>query len=485
MSETLIELNDMKNYNEQHLISKIKTENSPEESHRVMDLDNIFFKDPLVVAACLLQQTLITGHNLKVALLTLINILSAKLKMPMGLMLAASDLSVGMKILKQCMSLAPEDAYKECGRFKQEELFGNAPGLNGKSIISTEQLGFEKTWVHMEKMLTMGYASHTEIIKSKYNTVVCDHRVESLVSVIGIIADMREKAYNHPSVLKLPLNVEEYPLSQLSSHQEAQPVDISTEVDMVRLRETLARLRPLAVDIPFLAMLENTIKTSNASDPGRKLEIILKVLTICCIINHPEPVYPDEIRARIYKMDIHMLRQIKASSTTSQYVPETLPILKATKKDYYHTWLLLNDMIPVKEISLSDRQIQVFQAIKQINLGKLGSSFTPDNIIKQLSQISTSPAYWARRENIFESLNRNGREEISQSTLYLELQHLIKEGLVAEGKYPKSSQKGYFVTTFEAGKKIQLPHPAEIFDNTFKGEKTEVVNFLTGEVETI
>ena len=160
-------------------------------------------------------------------------------------------------------------------------------------------------------------------------------------------------------------------------------------------------------------------------------------------------------------------------------------MLTATKLDYYHTWLLMNDMIPVKEISLSDRQINVFEAVKRWNLGRMNTQFDPTNPVKQLSQISTGPSFWSRRENVFEMLNKRGTEEVSQSTIYNELQYLMKEGLVAEGKYPKSSQKGYYVTTFQAGQKIQLPHPSEIICSTFEGEKVQVVNPLTGETETI
>lgn len=41
------------------------------------------------------------------------------------------------------------------------------------------------------------------------------------------------------------------------------------------------------------------------------------------------------------------------------------------------------------------------------------------------------------------------------------------------------------ITTFEAGKKISLPHPTEIIDGVFKGEKLQVINPLTGLLQTI
>lgn len=471
----------------QQLTPAIKEDNCLEQFSRVMTLDDIFFKNPLQEAAKLLQKNMITDHNLKAALLTLIIILSAKLNKPMGLMLATSDLSIGMKILKQCMILAPEETYKECGQLNIAELFCSAEGLNGKAIISLEPSGFIKTWKHLEKMLNIGYSMHTEVIKSSYNTFTHSNRTDSLVSIVGIITGMIDRNYNNPIVLKVPLHVDEYPLSQLLCQcQDGIQSDLSTEVATVRLRETLARLRPMKVDIPFSTLLFTAIKVSNAAYPERKLEMLLKVISICCIINNADQVTREEIIARIYKIDIRKLNRLQTSSLMKhQLDPEKLPVLTATKIDYYHAWLLMNEMIPIQEISLSDRQIKVFEVIKKINFGKLNNSFSENNVIKQLSQISTSSTYWARREKIFEEFNKNGHEEASQSTIYIELQHLIKEGLIAEDKYPKSTSKGYYVATFEAGKNIKLPHPSEIIDDEFKGEKLQVINPLTGQEENI
>ncbi|MEI7637910.1 MAG: hypothetical protein WCJ37_11435 [Syntrophus sp. (in: bacteria)] len=463
-----------------------KQESGLEQAPRAMNLDDIFVRDIMLTATGLLKKQMITGHNLKIAMLTLVNILSAKVNKPMGIMLAASDFSVGMKILKQCMLLAPEDAYRERELLKNEELFGDASELRGKAIISFDASGFAKAWGHLEKMLTMGYAIHTEVMKSDYGPSIRPHRADFWVSMVGIIPDMKDKRFNHPSILKVPLHVDEYPSSRLlGQYQDGRQVDLETEVATVRLRETLARLRPMAVNIPFSDMLFDAIKSANPSDPEKKMEVVLKTLAICTIINNPDQVSKDEIIARIYRININKLSQLKAASSAGQNSAETLPMLTATKLDYYHTWLLMNDMIPVKEISLSDRQINVFEAVKRWNLGRMNTQFDPTNPVKQLSQISTGPSFWSRRENVFEMLNKRGTEEVSQSTIYNELQYLMKEGLVAEGKYPKSSQKGYYVTTFQAGQKIQLPHPSEIICSTFEGEKVQVVNPLTGETETI
>ncbi|MDM7986356.1 MAG: hypothetical protein QUS13_03375 [Smithella sp.] len=469
------------------LMTKIKEEGNLDQLNRQMNLDNIFIKDPLAEIANLLKQQGIKGHNSKIALLSILNILSAKLNKSMCLMLASSDPYVAMSILRQSMKMAPEHAYRECGQFKHEELFGDDSDLNGKTLIGLEPSAFTKTWMHLEKMLTMGSTTHVEIVKSKYNTFAHSHRAESLVSVIGVIPDLKDKTYNHPVVLKLPVEVDEYPLSHFSVLQDNHPQDVYAEVAMARIRETLARLQPMTVDIPYADVLLNAIKETNTSDPERKMEMILKTLAICCIINNPSPVNKDEIIARLYNIDVEKLRLIeaKSSSAANQNQPAAPKALMATKVDYFYVWLLLNEMLPVKQISLSERQAKVFKTVKQLNLDKLKNSFAGDNTVKQLSLIAASSAYWVKRENIFEALNHSGKEEISQSTIYNELQHLIKEGFIAEGKYPKSTQRGFHVTTFDAGKKILLPHPSTIIDNTFKGEKVTVTNPLTGEVETI
>jgi hypothetical protein len=475
------------NQSGQELMPKVEEEGSLQQPLHAMNLDDIFIKDPWTEIANLLKQLMIAGHNLRIAILSMLNIMSAKLNKSMCLMLASSDPYVGMGILKQCMMMAPEDAYKECGQFKHEELFGDNSSISGKALIGLEPAAFTKTWMHLEKMLTMGATTHTEVIKSKYNTFTHSHRAESLVSVIGVIPDLKDKTFNHPVVLKLHVHVDEYPLSNFSILQDNKQPDVLMEVAMARLRETLARLQPMTVDIPYADVLQNAIKSANPSDPERKMEMILKTLAVCSIINNPSPVNQDEIIARIYNIDIQKLRLIKAnaSSATNQNQTAAPQALKATKVDYFYVWLLLDDMLPVKQISLSDRQIKIFEAVKRINMGKLGNSFTENNIVKQLSQISTSSAYWVKRENIFEALNNKGSEDISPSTIYNELQHLIKEGIIAEGKYPKSTQKGFYIITSEAGKNIRLPHPSTIIDSVYQGQKVKVANPLTGNIEEI
>jgi len=481
MKVELLEENEIINDNVQQIIPGTKESNRIEQIPRAMNLNDIFCKNPLDEAANILKNQQITGHNLKVGLLTVIHNMSPKLNISMCLMLGASDPSVGMNALKQSMMLVPEDAYRECGQLKTEELFGDASGLNGKTLVGLEPSAFTKTWGPLKELLANGYTIQTEVIKSKYNTFTHSHKAESLISMVGIITDMRDSTYNDPAVLKLPLHVDEYPLRHLSGLQNNQQVDLSMEVAMARLRETLARLRPRVVAVPFEDKLFEAIKATNPSNPERKMEIILKILSIVCIINNPEEATKEEIIAKIYGIDIHKLNLLMEN----QNISGTQATLTATKVDYYYVWLLLNNMLPVKEIALSDRQIKVFEAVKRWNLGRMGNSFGSDNIVKKLSQISSNSANWARRENVFEALNASGIEEISQSTIYIELQYLIKEGLIAEGKFPKSSQKGYHITTFDAGQKIQLPHPSEIIDTVYKGEKVEVINPLTGEIETI
>lgn len=463
----------------------IKDDNNLEQSSRAMNLGEIFCKDPLAETADLLKEHMITGHNLKVALLTLSAILSAKLNKPMAIIISVNDVSAGMKFLKHCMLLAPEEAYKEYGQLNCEDIFCDALGLNDKTIISLEPSGFKKTWGHLVKMLTMGYTTQDEVIQSKYRKFSHVHRVECFVSVVGIISDIKDKTYNHPAVMKLSLHENEYPLIPSSVLPTNRQTYVHMEVAMARLRETFARLRPVPVDISYIEILLNAIKAAKPSDPERIMQTILKLIAISCIINNPEPVTKEEIFSRIYNIDKRKLCLPKVSSIINQHPLDDSLRLTATKRDYYYVWLLLDDMIPVKEISLSDRQIKVFEVIKKINFGKLNNSFSENNVIKQLSQISTSSTYWARREKIFEEFNKNGHEEASQSTIYIELQHLIKEGLIAEDKYPKSTSKGYYVATFEAGKNIKLPHPSEIIDDEFKGEKLQVINPLTGEAETI
>lgn len=71
---------NLTNQPEQRLVPVSSGTKELEQSPQVMSLATVFDREPLGAAASLLQKQMIVGHNLKVALLTLLTLLSAKLR---------------------------------------------------------------------------------------------------------------------------------------------------------------------------------------------------------------------------------------------------------------------------------------------------------------------------------------------------------------------------------------------------------------------
>jgi predicted transcriptional regulator len=106
-------------------------------------------------------------------------------------------------------------------------------------------------------------------------------------------------------------------------------------------------------------------------------------------------------------------------------------------------------------------------------------------VVDILSTIANSTSAWMSREKVFETLNKEGGEYMSLSTVNNELQYLLKAGIVDRKKPPKTNQYKYYILTLDAGQYLALPHPSEIKDPIYQGKPVEVVNPLTDAVEKI
>jgi len=148
--------------------------------------------------------------------------------------------------------------------------------------------------------------------------------------------------------------------------------------------------------------------------------------------------------------------------------------------------LLLDGLLATENTYQTDRQLRIFEAVKRINMGKLTPAFLEkEDDTSIVSNISQHSGYWARREKVFEEVNKDGAKALSLSIVNNELVELMDMGLVDRSKPAKSRHFGYYVMTLDLGKVINLPNPSDINDPLYKGEMVEVINPLTGQAEKI
>jgi DNA-binding HxlR family transcriptional regulator len=143
-------------------------------------------------------------------------------------------------------------------------------------------------------------------------------------------------------------------------------------------------------------------------------------------------------------------------------------------------------VLPIGEFILTPRQNRVLDVLKRLNLAGISNAHINNkSVVDILSTIANSTSAWMSREKVFETLNKEGGEYMSLSTVNNELQYLLKAGIVDRKKPPKTNQYKYYILTLDAGQYLALPHPSEIKDPIYQGKPVEVVNPLTDAVEKI
>jgi hypothetical protein len=165
--------------------------------------------------------------------------------------------------------------------------------------------------------------------------------------------------------------------------------------------------------------------------------------------------------------------------------------LVSSKVDYYIFWILMSGLIKKEneDVFLSERQRRIFEVIKAHNTTGFGSTFKdfPMSDYEQLTTIENYSESWASLEVIFEKVNKDGGEKISNTQIvYRELQELKEKKLIKEMKDPGAKNKlGYYVTTFDIQDTVPLPHSSEIEDPALGKAKIRIQNPITGEIDEI
>lgn len=151
--------------------------------------------------------------------------------------------------------------------------------------------------------------------------------------------------------------------------------------------------------------------------------------------------------------------------------------------DYYCAYLMMKNS-NIGQLSLSQRQQDVYAAIKEINLGLMGSSFV-EREASDAEKERHLADFGASQEQIFEVIEKNTGNSISPSILWSELKYLSDKGIVAKERVPNSPKKfAYSVTNLNVLTRKTFPHPSCIksFESQFP---LEMINPFTGESEVV
>ncbi|OQC18038.1 MAG: hypothetical protein BWX72_00298 [Firmicutes bacterium ADurb.Bin080] len=490
MSKNVVNLNE----NSKVVSSKDKIVELPiiQEKRVLRDLSAVFFDpvrvsgdDPIRSPLCAVSEILryqgIDGKPLKSSLNSVLTMHSARLGHPAALMLIDKT-TKAQSLLPLVKPFAPKYSIFECMDLSSDNLYMAANELKNKVILNPNFSGLNKVKTDLEHLVEHGYVSRQEKVSSKFRKGIEALEINGPVALVTVTDNPANSNWKGSSMLKIYFSADDVSANIQTIN------DDSFKVESHRIAKFFERLMPCAVKIPFMNDIFTKMKDAGLPITENLVKPLTNLISLLTIINNPHPVWEDEIIASIYGVDRNQLRNWL---TTKGYDVEAIPVninsaKTATKVEYHLASLLLNGRLEADNEILTERQLRIFSAIKRWNIGRLGSTFADmDNKVEKLSTIARNANSWADRETVFDQVNKDEQDIISLSTINNELQVLMDMDIVQRQKVPKDNKYGYFILTLDAGKTIMLPHASEIADSIFKGEKVQVVNPLTGQIEII
>lgn len=469
------------------------------ELRAIPNLDYIFFEptravpdgpfvSPIVGTARMLKALGVNPDDLKASLTVNLALNSARLGYSIPTILLSKEPSAAVKVLHRCMQVTPSISYIEFQKMTQEDFFLGSPQIRERTVTSSDENGFKKVRQDVDLLLSRGNSTTQELIRSRFGVGLQNRRVELPLSLVGVAPDRARSVLQHPSLLWVSVRGEqETALTQPPrlGNGDGNPL---LDVEVARLQKTFERLCWHPVDVPFAEQIMGALKDVKSLSVCQ-VENIFKVLCMSAIINNPPPVQWDEIVSLMYGVGREKVGSwLAAKKDIAIPVVHTggSPTLVATKVDYFFAWLLLDKMLPVGDFILTPRQNRVLDVLKRLNLASTSNAhINHKSAVEVLSTITNSANAWMTREKVFETLNKEGGEYVSLSTVNNELQYLLKVGIVDRKKPPKQNQYRYYILTLDAGQYLTLPHPSEIMDPIYQGKPVEVINPLTGAVEKV
>ncbi len=435
------------------------------------------------MAHFLKMQGVPNGH-MKAALAILLGLNSSNLDNAIVIEIIDNEERIGGKILDTSLSLIPRSFWVKFKAIPKDIFILEREQLKGKVIIDHDSTQYGKVTSDLNTLLAQQKLESRQTILGKYGSAIQDVSISGPVAFISIAQEEESVVLSHPSFLQIRLTSGEPPQDPSLVFDPKGASEMQRKqfnLGLQRVIGSLKRLRPQQVVIPYRDVLLNHLsKTKN----GPKGETLLNALRIITLINHPPSPSEEEQLAKAWDCDIEMI-ELAIGKKVFPHRP-----LIATKRDYYILWVIMSDLVQNNEdCSLTARQKRIFKVIKEHNLAGFGRTWKnfPMSDYEKLTTIENADLTWASQERIFEEVNKDGGDPISNTQIvYRELQDLKQKELIKEKKDPGAKNRlGYYVTTFDFQDTVTLPRPSGIEDPILGKERIKVQNPITGDIEEV
>lgn len=424
----------------------------------------------VVNAAGVLSRRGVSISHLREALAIMIGIMSTKLGDPVPMVITEDEGAGALELLHTCLTLVPEDSWIVLQPGKKPS--ADEDHFKGKTIIGYDADSVKDLLPRL--LMDIELSSSTSNIKA--------HDGKSVPSSFVVIS----KKLNHPIlqnryVTRIHINADQESKAQrLGSlvNQASSDVQKQFKIESACLRTLFKRIKARPVDIEFASQIVNP-QAINIQNNVPYYDSAFRILRNITRINNPPPLNEDELYAAFLELDPEDFNQDEEHYEKG--------MLKSTKIDYFYFLSIFGDMFQIENDFITARQRRILDVIINHNIDYMSnmskhkrSKSTTQQMLDDLHDSMFSKA-WATREQILETLQKDGGEIITRGTLHNEIQALLERQLIVERKVPgKKNKSAYAATQLIEGQYLFATNPSEINDSSFKKSKVAVINIFDG-----
>jgi hypothetical protein len=444
------------------------------------------FRTPLLWVSEYLKKKGVAPINIRAGLLTYLCLNSVKLGFPLSVILTSEDKTIAFRLLLECMKIAPNNSFREVQGLKVEELYKDREFYKNKVLICHDISTIKKALPDILRLITEGYSEHQAHSMSKFGGGMQKFIAQHPKALIGIEKTNGAQLINHPSIIKVPVDIN-------CCHDEIASSIFSNSTTNISNteRRTVAtifeRLGNRKVSIPYPDQIVRAIAPQKPKNFYDKLRLIKKVISLCTIVNDPPQLTSIEFFAKYIGVRSEEIYQTMGKEgIRSAQLPSAINIIEANKVDYYISAMLLDGVIGITSDSFTDAQIKIFKAVKLINFHKLkGAAINQNNELKKLSMLPRFPAYWAYMHELLKILNKPNRFTMPVPFIEKTLAQLKQHKMLGIKKGESTKGNGFFILVPKINSYIKMPALPDIIDPNDQGQVIKVLNPLTGSVEEL
>jgi hypothetical protein len=430
-------------------------------------------ESPLYKVSIILRGHGIHDTQIREALATTVGLMSTRLGDPIPMVITEDEGAGASQLLDTCLNHVPEDSWVP------------APASIRKGS-SVDQIAEGKTFVSFDadKTKELFNAILAEYERKNATQILQKRGIVSnlgRISFVAISRNLNNPILQNPYVTRIHISADKaskvYRLDNLA-HESDSTNSFNARMESACARTLLGRVGPHPVNIQFAEKIVDQ-SAFNLQNIVPLYDLALRKIRNITRLNNPRPLDPREPLAAFIGIDFE-----------EKSVEDHKKVLEATKIDYYYFNSIFGDSISSINDFMSARQERIWENIRKFVIDKakdaLKGKKTESEILKTLLAPAAEADYWVDRYTLQDIINADGGEQISSSTLYKELNELVKRDFIVRGK-PKDRGKVlvYCIKKFPEKSSIAKTPVSEIIDPVINGKQVEVQNLLTGTKETI